>query len=242
MQTLIAMAMAAVAAAAAAAGRSPRPPAAAPPPFRGAAPPKRYMVLGTWGHGAGAATPDFVDAAAAAGFNAVRVTANWGYMEQAPGVIDWALLDNQTAYIHDVAKLPLCFNIWCQRYHPDAVVPRSGFGEDQTGAGGVSNATWSVSFANETALASAMRFVTSVVERYGKRYPDTLSFSVVFDGYSETEYFPGGAMLEPGVSQNLFLHPVLRCVCCCVAHVSSSGYADLEFRPERTRCKSCRLL
>ena len=105
--------------------------------------PKRYMVLGTWGHGAGAATPEFVDAAVDAGFNAVRVTANWGYMEQAPGVIDWALLDNQTAYIHDVAKLPLAFNIWCQRYHPDAVVGASGMGEDQTGAGGVSNATWS---------------------------------------------------------------------------------------------------
>ena len=160
--------------------------------------PKRYMVLGTWGHGAGAATPEFVDAAVDAGFNAVRVTANWGYMEQAPGVIDWALLDNQTAYIHDVAKLPLAFNIWCQRYHPDAVVGASGMGEDQTGAGGVSNATWSISFANETALAAAMRFVTSVVQRYGRRYPDTLSFSVVFDGYSETEFFPGAAMLEPG--------------------------------------------
>ena len=163
-----------------------------------APPPQRYMVLGTWGHGAGSATPAFVDAGVAAGFNAVRVTANWGYMEQTPGVIDWKQLDNQTAYIHDVAKLPLSFNIWCQRYHPDDVVPRSGMAEDQTGAGGVSNGTWSISFANEAALASAMRFVTAVVKRYGQRYPDTLVFSVVFDGYSETEFFPGAAMLEPG--------------------------------------------
>lgn len=63
--------------------------------------------------------------------------------------------------------------------------------EDNHGIGGVNNSTYSISFPNETALDSAMRFVASVVERYGKRYPDTLCFSVVFDGYSETEYFPG---------------------------------------------------
>lgn len=85
--------------------------------------PKRYMVLGTWGHGAGAATPEFVDAGVTAGFNAVRVTANWGYMEQKPGVIDWRVLDNQTAYIHDVAKLPLAFNIWCQVRALDTICP-----------------------------------------------------------------------------------------------------------------------
>ena len=81
--------------------------------------PPRYLVLGTW---YGKATPAFVDAGKAAGFNAVRVTANWGNMETTPGVIDWSVLDNQTAYVHDIAKLPLIFNIWCQRFRPDTVV------------------------------------------------------------------------------------------------------------------------
>ena len=158
-------------------------------------PPKRYLVLGTWyGH----ATPAFVDAGKAAGFNSVRVTANWGNMETSPNVINWSVLDNQTAYINDVAKLPLVFNIWCQRYHPDDVVPRAGLAVDQTGDGAVNNVTWAISFANETSVASAMRFVTAVVERYGARYADTLMFYVCFDGYSETEFFPGGATLGPG--------------------------------------------
>ena len=50
---------------------------------------KRYMLLGSW---YGGATPSFVDAGVAAGFNSVRVTADWGAMETARGVINWSVL------------------------------------------------------------------------------------------------------------------------------------------------------
>ena len=140
---------------------------AAAAPARPPAPPPRYLqlALGTWyGH----ATPAFVDAGKRAGFNSVRVTANWGNMETSPGVIDWEVLDNQTAYIHSVG-LPLIVNVWCQRFHPDDVLPRSGFAVTQTGDGAVNNVTWAISFANATSVAAAMRFVSAVVERYGQR-------------------------------------------------------------------------
>lgn len=147
------------------------------------------MLLGTW---YGGATRAFVDAGVAAGFNSVRVTADWGRMETAPGVIDWSVLDNQTAYVHDVSKLPLVFNIWCRRNGPDAVVPLAGLAVDQFGNGSTNRgSTWSISFGNEAAVSSALAFAKAVVKRYQQRYPSTLMFYVCFDGYSETEYFPG---------------------------------------------------
>ena len=133
----------------------------------------RYMLLGTW---YGGATQPFVDAGVAAGFNSVRVTADWGRMETAPGVIDWSVLDNQTAYVHDVSKLPLVFNIWCRRNGPDAVVPLAGLAVDQFGNGSTNRgSTWSISFGNEAAVSSALAFAKAVVERYQQRYPDSTS-------------------------------------------------------------------
>ena len=81
----------------------------------------------------------------------------------------------------------MIINIWCQRYHPDEIIPSEGFATDQRGDGAVNNVTWAVSFANATSMAAAMRFVTAVVGRYASRYPNTLMFYVCFDGYSETE-------------------------------------------------------
>jgi hypothetical protein len=152
-------------------------------------PGKRYMLLGTW---YGGATAPFVDAGVRAGFNSVRVTADWGAMETAPGAIDWSVLDKQTAYVNDVAKLPLVFNIWCRRGGPDAVVPRSGLALDQFGNGSMNRgSTWSISFASEAAVGAALGFVEAVVARYSARYPGALLYYACFDGYSETEYFPG---------------------------------------------------
>jgi hypothetical protein len=162
---------------------------AAVPHAAAAAEGKRYMLLGTW---SGGATKAFVDAGVAAGFNSVRVTADWGAMEKTPGVIDWSVLDNQTSYVHDVAKLPLVFNIWCRRSGPDAVVPLAGLALDQFGNGSTNRgSTWSVSFANEAAVSAALAFAKAVVARYSAKYPSTLVYYVCFDGYSETEYFPG---------------------------------------------------
>ena len=94
--------------------------------------------------------------------------------------------------MHDVAKLPLVFNIWCRRSGPDEVVPLAGLALDQFGNGSTNRgSTWSVSFANEAAVAAALAFSKAVVERYAARYPSTLIYYVCFDGYSETEYFPG---------------------------------------------------
>jgi hypothetical protein len=149
---------------------------------------QRYLLLGTW---YGGATKAFVDTGVAAGFNSVRVTADWGQMEKVPGVIDWSVLDNQTAYVHN-SKLPLVFNIWCRRSGPDAVVPLAGLAVDQFGNGSTNRgSTWSISFGNENAVSSALAFAKAVVERYSARYPSTLMYYVCFDGYSETEYFPG---------------------------------------------------
>lgn len=150
---------------------------------------QRYLLLGTW---YGGATKAFVDTGVAAGFNSVRVTADWGQMEKVPGMIDWSLLDNQTAYVHDRCKLPLVFNIWCRRSGPDEVVPLAGLAVDQFGNGSTNHgSTWSISFGNEKAVSSALAFARAVVERYSAKYPSTLMYYVCFDGYSETEYFPG---------------------------------------------------
>ena len=149
---------------------------------------RRYLVLGSWYN---SASNEYLDIGLAAGHNAVRLTADWGNMEQTPGNIEWSWLDDRVAYVLSKG-VPLIFNIWLRRNDPDTVVPLSGMAVNSHGVPSPNPNGRSISFANATSMASGMTFVSAVVRRYSERAGSAvLLFAVTFSGYSESEYWPG---------------------------------------------------
>lgn len=149
---------------------------------------KRYLVLGTWYRQAGLDFNNFVDAGGQAGFNSIRITADWGQMQLQPGVIDWSVLDAYSAYVIEQKNLPVIYNLWLRRNDPDEVVPLSGMALDKDGNPSPNPNGRSISLFCNASLDASAAFISAVVERYSKRYPGKiLAYSTAFSAYSETE-------------------------------------------------------
>jgi len=93
-----------------------------------------YLVLHAWYYFDN--FTEFVDVGAAAGFNAIRVTADWGAMETTPGNIDFSQLDARLDYVISTKKLPAIISIWTRRPNSgdDPVLARTEEMANSTGS------------------------------------------------------------------------------------------------------------
>eukprot|EP00664_Eupelagonemidae_sp_cell27_P010330 gene10330-6362_t len=157
--------------------------ACAPPPA-GAA--RRELMLVSWPKSA-AAFRAYADAAAGAGFSAVKIGASWAEMQAAPGAVDFATVDAQVAYARSVG-LRVMLYVWLHR-DPGAWLGEEALMHDAEGGWSQNQGKGAPSFANATVRGLAARFVADVATRYVA--DAELGFCVVADGYAEMEYFPG---------------------------------------------------
>lgn len=154
----------------------------------------RYLALHAWYNFDN--FTEFVDAGAEAGFNVIRLTADWAEMEKDPrSMPDFSQLDDKLAYVIETKKLSAMITIWLRRPSTgnDPVLARTEEMANFTGSVIQGNDVAEISFGSQTALETASGFIRAVINRYYPMYgPKIVCYLTVASGFAELEYWSGG--------------------------------------------------
>lgn len=172
---------------------------------------ERYFVYRIWNF-----TPQTqaqfektVDAAAATGFNAIKVHIPWSRVESVAGEYDYAPFDPMIDYVVKTKGLKVAISIDLTRRADDKVIGLDQMQRDPAGnlcqGGSIDGMRTVISFCSESAMGAAVAFYEDAVKRYDALYGDDILFYLpAFTQFAETEYWPAGEYDYSDLAKNAF--------------------------------------
>jgi len=172
---------------------------------------ERYFVYRIWNF-----TPQTqaqfektVDAAAATGFNAIKVHIPWSRVESVAGEYDYAPFDPMIDYVVKTKGLKVAISIDLTRRADDKVIGLDQMQRDPAGnlcqGGSIDGMRTVISFCSESAVGAAVAFYEDAVKRYDALYGDDILFYLpAFTQFAETEYWPAGEYDYSDLAKNAF--------------------------------------
>ncbi len=150
-----------------------------------------------------------VDAAAATGFNAIKVHIPWSRVESVAGEYDYAPFDPMIDYVVKTKGFKVAISIDLTRRADDKVIGLDQMQRDPAGnlcqGGSIDGMRTVISFCSESAVGAAVAFYEDAVKRYDALYGDDILFYLpAFTQYAETEYWPAGEYDYSDLAKNAF--------------------------------------
>ena len=138
-----------------------------------------------------------VDAAAADGFNAIKVHIPWYRAEKTAGVYDYGVFDEMIDYVVKEKGMKVAISLDMTRRKGDTVIPETEIMRDPAGnlciGGSETGDRMQISFNSATAVDKCVAFYRDAVKHYNERYGDMVLFYLpAFSQYAETEYWCAG--------------------------------------------------
>lgn len=138
-----------------------------------------------------------VDAAAADGFNAIKVHIPWYRAEKTAGVYDYGVFDEMIDYVVKEKGMKVAISLDMTRRKGDTVIPETEIMRDPAGnlciGGSETGDRMQISFNSATAVDKCVAFYRDAVKHYDERYGDMVLFYLpAFSQYAETEYWCAG--------------------------------------------------
>ncbi len=150
-----------------------------------------------------------VDAAAATGFNAIKVHIPWSRVESVAGKYDYSPFDPMIEYVVKTKGLKVAISIDLTRRADDQVIGLDQMQRDPAGnlcqGGSIDGMRTVISFCSESAVGAAVAFYEDAVKRYDALYgQDILFYLPAFTQFAETEYWPAGEYDYSALAKNAF--------------------------------------
>ncbi len=150
-----------------------------------------------------------VDAAAAVGFNAIKVHIPWSRVESIAGQYDYSPFDPMIEYVVKEKGMKVAISLDLTRRADDTVIGLDQMQRDPAGnlcqGGSVDGMRTVISFCSESAVNAAVAFYADAVERYNALYgSDVLLYLPAFTQYAESEYWPAGEYDYSDLAKNAF--------------------------------------
>ena len=138
-----------------------------------------------------------VDAAALAGFNAIKVHIPWSRVERVAGQYDYTPFDPMIDYVVKVKGMKVAISLDLTRRADDTVIGLDQMQRDPAGnlcqGGSVDGMRTVISFCSKSAVDAAVAFYADAVKHYHALHGnDVLFYLPAFTQYAETEYWPSG--------------------------------------------------
>ncbi len=138
-----------------------------------------------------------VDAAAADGFNAIKVHIPWYRAETVSGQYEYAVFDEMIDYVVKEKGMKVAISIDLTRRKGDTVLSEDDIMRAPNGdlcmGGSETGDRLQISFNSENAVSKAVAFYKNAVKHYDERYGDAVLFYLpAFSQYAETEYWCAG--------------------------------------------------
>lgn len=138
-----------------------------------------------------------VDAAAADGFNAIKVHIPWYRAETVSGQYEYAVFDEMIDYVVKEKGMKVAISIDLTRRKGDTVLSEDDIMRAPNGdlcmGGSETGDRLQISFNSENAVSKAVAFYKDAVKHYDERYGDAVLFYLpAFSQYAETEYWCAG--------------------------------------------------
>ena len=138
-----------------------------------------------------------VDAAAAGGFNAIKVHIPWYRAETVSGQYEYAVFDEMIDYVVKEKGMKVAISIDLTRRKGDTVLTEDDIMRAPNGdlcmGGSETGDRLQISFNSENAVTKAVAFYKDAVKHYDERYGDAVLFYLpAFSQYAETEYWCAG--------------------------------------------------
>lgn len=138
-----------------------------------------------------------VDAAAADGFNAIKVHIPWYRAETVSGQYEYAVFDEMIDYVVKEKGMKVAISIDLTRRKGDTVLTEDDIMRAPNGdlcmGGSETGDRLQISFNSENAVSKAVAFYKDAVKHYDERYGDAVLFYLpAFSQYAETEYWCAG--------------------------------------------------
>ena len=159
----------------------------------------RYFIFRIWNFTERALSTFqyIVDAAAADGFNAIKVHIPWYRAEKTAGVYDYGVFDEMIDYVVKEKGLKVAISLDMTRRKGDTLIPETEIMRDPAGnlciGGSETGDRMQISFNSELAVEKCVAFYKDAVKHYDERYGDMVLFYLpAFSQYAETEYWCAG--------------------------------------------------
>lgn len=158
---------------------------------------ERYFIYRIWNFekNSQAEFARIVDAAEAAGFNAIKVHMPWYLIEAKPGTYDYSGFDEMVDYVVNTKGMKAAISIDLSRKYADGYFKEnvSMLGADGKPSVGGSPSRIQISFCCEEAMDAAVRCYADAVAHFDTLFGDgILLYLPAFNQYCETEYWAAG--------------------------------------------------